>query len=227
VDTNSLVTQWNNDHRQIPKDKEHSKYAQEKEQLFPRNATVADVGGGSGADAIYFLSRGHNVFLVDISDYALRAAEEKAKARKLKDKLRTFQVVLGEEAIPFKDNSLDAVYSRMALMYSQANGTTQIFKEVYRTLKPGGRAFITVKSPDDEKEMEFLESNWQKLEPGVYQKGQKTKTLFTKEQLEGMLQEAGIANFTVKTYVEDLSGRTDKVQSGNLNLLLNEILIKK
>ncbi|MDO8589989.1 MAG: class I SAM-dependent methyltransferase [bacterium] len=219
------IKKWNQSHTEIPKDKSVSQYAIEREKDFTRNSFVCELGGGTGADAIYFLQHEHKVALVDISDYALKIALEKAEQLSLK--LETHRVTLGKDAIPLEDESIDVVYSRLALHYFDWQTTVNIFKEIYRIMKNGGRAYITVKSPDDYEEMSFLRQTAVEKDKGIFMDKGDIKSRFTIEQLEAILREAEIRSFEVKSYSENFGTRVDKVKSGNTQTILNEIQISK
>ncbi len=221
----NLIDKWNKSHLGIPKDKSVSAYALEKEAEFPRNSTVLDLGGGTGVDAVYFAEKGHNVTLADISPLALEVAKEKAKNKDVN--IKTEQVNIGKDPLPFEDSTFDIVYSRLVLHYFDKSTTSAIFSEINRILKKSGIAYITIKSPDDEKEMEYLKSNASEIEENVFLEEGDIKSRYSIEQLENILKEAGIENFEVIEYEEDLHGRVDKVKSGNKVLLLNEISWKK
>ncbi len=72
---------WNKSVLERPKDRNASNYAMDKEKLFPRNSIVCDLGGGDGIDSLYFIEKGHKVYLYDISDLALKLAVERAKEK--------------------------------------------------------------------------------------------------------------------------------------------------
>lgn len=214
---------WDVDQARIPETKIQSAYAEEKEKGFPRKGEVADLGGGQGADAEYFMRQGHNVTLVDFSEAALAKAQDKARKAGLENRLKPIKLVLGEESLPMPDQSLDVAYSRLALHFFNKEKTIEILKGLKLKLKPGGRAYITVKSPEDGQEMAFLKQTAQEIEAGVYNDKGQIKSRFTKEQWEELLKEAGIQNYSVIAYTEDLSGRGDVTKSGNTSLLLIEI----
>ncbi len=219
------ATRWNVIHQKghkpgVP----YSHYAEEKEKLFPRNALIVDVGGGTGEDALHFLQKGHSVVLLDISPFALKVAEDKAKEHKLAAKLVVRKADYGLEALPIKDNSVDVVYSRIALNYFDAEHTSKLFKEIYRLLKHGGRAFVSMKSPDDPDEMEYLEKVTTLFEPNVFIENGMLRSRFTKDQLKAMLDKVGIIDYEVKSFVEDLGARRE----GHKQVLhLNEISFSK
>ncbi|KKQ97766.1 MAG: hypothetical protein UT24_C0012G0078 [Candidatus Woesebacteria bacterium GW2011_GWB1_39_12] len=219
------ATRWDLIHKKSYKTSEtHSKYAEEKEALFPRNSLVVELGAGRGADAIYFLTKGHSVIALDISPFALKLLQEKVKGLNLGKKLVVRQVDFGLQAIPIKDDSIDVVYSRISLNYFGAKQTTKTFKDIYRILKLGGMAFITMKSPDDSLEMQYLERSSTLYEPNVFIEGGMLRSRFTQEQLKVILKEAEIPGFELDSYQEDL---TSKGEEHNKTLFVNEINFKK
>jgi ubiquinone/menaquinone biosynthesis C-methylase UbiE len=197
-----------------------STYAQEKEQLFPRSCLVVELGGGTGADALYFLQKGHSVVVLDISEYALNVAEQKAKSANLGDKLAVRQIDFGLHKFPIKDASADVVYSRISLHYFDAEHTIDIFSDIYKMLKPGGSAYLTFKSPKDEKEMEYFKNTTTLFEPNVYIENGQLRSRFTVEQLKSMVEKAKIANASVNPYQEKLNLGGEGNQPV---LLLNEV----
>ena len=103
-------SRWDAIHQKNFKENEwHSHFAEEKEKLFPRGCLVVELGSGTGADAIYFLKKGHSVVAFDISEFALNALTDRAKKESLEKKLVTRQVDFGLQAIPIKDGSADVV----------------------------------------------------------------------------------------------------------------------
>lgn len=216
---------WDAIHQKIHKANEwHSIYAEEKEKLFPRSSLIVDLGAGTGADAVYFLKKNHSVVALDISEFALKITHEKAKIAGLSKNLVTKQVDFGLHSIPVKDTSVDVVYSRISLNYFGNKHTTIIFKDIYRILKLNGIAFISLKSPDDLVEKEYLEKSASVYEPNVYIEGGILRSRFTREQLTEMLGRAGIASFEVKPYKENLGGRRE---GHHPTLFVNEITFKK
>lgn len=224
-----LQTYWNRSSATVPDDKDPSAYAIEKEKLFPRNALVCDLGGGSGSDSLYFASHGHKVRLIDISDNALQRAKHAAAMQHLSQRVETFQCNMDEGKIPLPDACVNVVYSRLALHYFEPDNTIRLFAEVNRILKPSGAAYLTLKSPDDAAEMAYLNRTASLKNEGVFDEEGHIKTRYTVEQLTSMMRAAGVKEheFQIAAYTEDLDNRKDRVKSGNLQLLLNEIQIHK
>ena len=216
---------WDIIHRKTHKDTDkHSAYAVEKEVLFPRGSVVCDLGGGTGVDTLYFLQKGHQVILFDISAFALEVAERKVKQAGLETKLVTRQVDFGLHQIPLNPKSVNVVYSRISLHYFPASEFTAMLSTIYMSLVPGGMAFISVKSNEDEAEMEYLREAAPEYEPGVFIENGQLRARFSISQLEDILRNAGIPQFEVKPYNEQLAHNVHGLPQ---ILLLNEITFYK
>ena len=222
-----LVKRWDESNAKLSIDKQESAYAIAVELDFPRNAKILDLGGGTGADMIYFLQKGHSGTLVDISELALQRAQDSATKLNLENNLTTEQIDLIESNLPFADNSFDIVYSRLTLHYLLPERAIDIFREIKRILKENGKAFITIKSQNDKKEMEFLRQNSQEVAPNVFVKNDEVKSIYSPEQVDEMLKKAGVNNFKIDQYTEDMSGKNDLVASGNMKLVLTQIKFTK
>ncbi len=224
-----LQDYWNSSYKNIPEDKEPSVYAVEKEKLFPHSATVCDLGGSSGVDSLYFAKHSHHVTLLDISDLALQKARDAAKRSGMVFRIKIIESDLAEGLLPLGNSSCDVVYSRLALHYFESKTLAQLFQEIYRVLKPNGKAYITLKSPKDTEAMHYLEKTATQKEPGVFIEDGLIKTRFNAKQLAGMLSDTEITTreYTITPYIESFKGRKDKVKSGKSELLLNEVIITK
>ncbi|QQS38546.1 class I SAM-dependent methyltransferase [Candidatus Woesebacteria bacterium] len=198
-------TRWDLVHQKIHKEHtQPSRFAVEREKLFRRGSIVCDLGGGSGSDVLHFLKNGHSVILLDISSFALQVAEERARNAKLDQNLVTHMIDFGLHALPLKDNSIDVAYSRISLNYFGHRHTAKILQDIYRSLKIGGSAYLTFKSPADEKEMLRLERSAVVYEEGVYIEAGQLRSRFTIEQLQHILLNAKIPNANVEHYEEEL-----------------------
>jgi len=216
---------WNAIHRkQYETNEWHSHYAEEKEKLFPKESIVVDLGGGTGADALYFLQKGHSVVLLDISEFAVKVALEKIKKAGFSDRFVVRQVDYGLNELPLKNNSVDAVYSRISLNYFPSDQTIKILCEINRVLKKGRKAYLTFKSPEDKTEMEYLEKTAVVYEPGVYIHNGQLRSRFTKEQLVEILSKTGIKNYNIIPYQEKLS---EKKEGHHPVLFTNEVIITR
>ncbi len=223
------VVRWNEIHKKIPQDlARHSQYAEYCEKMFPRASTICDLAGGLGYDAMYFIEKGHNVIILDISDYALNHALQSAKNRNMSKKLVVKRADFSNGVIPLKDKSVEIVFSRIGFNYFPYNETRDLLAEAYRILKIDGKAFIAFKSPDDVEDYNFLEKNTVELEKNVFIEGEQIRSRFTREQLERMLTEIGISDCSVNSFKEERETIRDEFMKASKTVLfLNEVRFKK
>jgi ubiquinone/menaquinone biosynthesis C-methylase UbiE len=223
----SLKQAWNESNQSVPVDKSPSYYAIEKEKLFPRGAKVCDLAGGTGADCIYFLQKGHIVTNLDIADTALEASRKKAATLSLDKNFQTIECDLSAGTIPIPSDTFDIVFSHLGLHYFLPERLTEIFQEIYRILKPDGQAFITLKSPADTEEMAYLRETAEEIAKDVFDDGGKIKSRYGKERITQFLQDSGISHFNIQDYNEQFTDKIDRVKSGKKELLQIEIEFTK
>ena len=111
-----------------------------KAELKP-GEIVLDLGSGAGFDAFLAAQRvgeSGKVIGVDMT----REMIEKATMNSEKLKISNVEFRLGEiEKIPVSDGSVDVVISNCVINLSPDKSA--VFKEIHRTLKPGGRIIIS------------------------------------------------------------------------------------
>jgi SAM-dependent methyltransferase len=98
---------------------------------------VLDIGCGAGFDLIVARRKtgsDSRVCGVDITSEMLVKARKNFELQGL-DKIETHQI--DSEVLPFADNSFDAVISNGVINLSPAKA--ELFAEIYRVLRPGGR----------------------------------------------------------------------------------------
>lgn len=224
---NNLQAIWDNSHRNIPTDKDFSRYAEEQLADLSPHSDICDLGGGTGVDSILFAQQGHKVTIYDISPLALQRAMKHALELGLE--LKVVQSDFGSDQFTLPVNTFDFVYSRLALHYFPSFQLASILATVYASLKDGGKAKITLKSPVDAKEMSYIMSTAEESEPGVFIQEGQIKTRFSLTQLNSILERSGIpeGSYSIGEIAEDLSGRVDTIKSGNKVMSLNEITITK
>jgi len=103
-----------------------------------RGENVLEIGAGIGTDLAQFARHGAVVTDLDLSLGHLEHARANFKARGLQG---TFRQGDGE-TLPFADNSFDVVYSNGVIHHTP--NTQDVVNEIYRVLKPGGKAIIMV-----------------------------------------------------------------------------------
>jgi ubiquinone/menaquinone biosynthesis C-methylase UbiE len=104
-----------------------------------KDRQVLEIGPGAGGHSALFAHHGAIVTAVDITE--ARAYATAAKFRLLGVDAEGCQAVQGDaEALPFADGSFDIVYSNGVLHHTP--DTEKAMDEVFRVLRPGGRAVI-------------------------------------------------------------------------------------
>jgi ubiquinone/menaquinone biosynthesis C-methylase UbiE len=97
--------------------------------------TILEVGCGPGFMNEHFLSAGaKSIVQLDLSYSFLQKAATRA------DLSRTILINADVAQIPLKDQSVDLVFSRGSIFFWQ--NLEACFKEILRTLRPGGTAFL-------------------------------------------------------------------------------------
>ncbi len=106
------------------------------EARVPQGSRILDVGCGTGHLVAELMRRGYEAWGVDFSDAMVRYAREHYDPDR-------FQV--GDiEQIPFLDNTFDGVMCLGVMEYLSRDEPA--LREMWRVLKPGGRAVITTPS---------------------------------------------------------------------------------
>ena len=97
---------------------------------------VLEIGTGNGADGVMFAQQGAIYTGVDLTEAALKATRKHFEILGLSG---VFQKE-NAERLSFADESFDIVYSHGVLHHTP--NTQTAIDEVYRVLKPGGRAIV-------------------------------------------------------------------------------------
>ncbi len=108
----------------------------EKLELFGKDKYVLEYGCGPGSHSFIMASYAKQVTSVDISDYAIKNAQKKAKENNVLN-LRFLE--MDAESLDFEDKSFDMIYGNAILHHLNLE---KAFKEIERVLKDGGRAFF-------------------------------------------------------------------------------------
>jgi SAM-dependent methyltransferase len=124
---------------------------------------VVDVATGPGTVACRVARRAASVDAIDFS--AEMVARCRARAAALG--LSNVTVAQGDgQALPYKDRSFDLGFSMFGLMFfpDRPRG----FRELYRVLRPGGRAYVTSWAPVEESSLMLARiAAWRAADPGA------------------------------------------------------------
>jgi SAM-dependent methyltransferase len=104
-------------------------FAEQVLKYFPKDGSLIELGGALGQDSLFFVSKGYDVLLTDLSSEVLKEGQMSG--------LRTKQVDIGKP-LPFPDNSFDVVYAHLSLHYFDRLVTHKVFDEISRILKSEG-----------------------------------------------------------------------------------------
>lgn len=140
---------------------------------------VADIGAGTGYLTLELAKKAAQVIAVDNSFQMLSVAREEA----VKANLANIRFMEGNaEELPIDDDTVDLVYANMLLHH--VNDPLQVFKEMFRILKPGGKVMVT--------DITEHEHTWLRQEKSDLWLG------FNRDDLSEWLKEAGFDNILVK-----------------------------
>ena len=124
---NTIAESWNNF---------RNKSLKELENLDWKKGKILDLGCGNCRNLLAF--KNLDCYGIDFSENMLIEARKFTKKHSFKVKLKQASI----EKIPFDNTYFDYVLA-VAVLHHLKNPETSV-KEIYRVLKPGGEAFITV-----------------------------------------------------------------------------------
>jgi SAM-dependent methyltransferase len=108
----------------------------------PQSYDLVDLGAGLGANSFAFARAGWRVVAVDTSLKRLSALRRRAAEAACAEQIEC--VVAAAEALPFRDESLGAVYTKSVLIHTDLERAAA---ELARTLADGGRAALVEPQP--------------------------------------------------------------------------------
>jgi SAM-dependent methyltransferase len=100
---------------------------------------VLDAGGTASLFSSYLASRGAEVHSVDLNEILVNAGNEIARGMGWKMESHCMNMA----ALEFEDGFFDHAYSICVFEHLTSDLRQKALKEIYRTLKPGGRLSIT------------------------------------------------------------------------------------
>jgi len=163
----------------------------------PDKGLWIDLGAGKGGVALALVeAAGQPVVMVDPNQEALAEGLKAARGQGLQDRL--FAVVGTAEALPFPDNSADLIVSRGSIFFWEEPAAG--LREVYRVLRPGGKAYIGggagsgFPAPSAD---ELVQQRKERLQGDEAEKWKRFVELRRPEQMTKWAREAGLDDFMV------------------------------
>jgi len=127
-----------------------------KEQGVPMKGRAVDIGAGKGRNSVHLAKAGYEVWALEYIEPALAVAKQLAERNAVADTIH-FELAEVDTDWHIDDNLFDiAVDSFSSIDIETKAGREKCRDEMYRTLKPGGYALVTVCSADDEWESELI-----------------------------------------------------------------------
>lgn len=134
-----------------------AKYLTMRGVLPPKH--IVDIGCGKGRNAVYMARLGFTVTALDYIDSALEAAKTLAQTRAVDSRVELKKLDI-DRLWPFSNDYFDlAIDSFSSIDIETLSGREICRDELFRTLKPGGLALITLVSTDDEWEKQLIQDS--------------------------------------------------------------------
>lgn len=120
---------------------------------------AVDIGSGKGRNSVHLAKCGYEVWALEYIEPAIKVALQQAIISKVEDKIH-FGLAEVDRPWKIKDDFFDvAVDSFSSIDIETKEGREVCRDEMFRTLKPGGYALVTVCSADDEWEKELIQKH--------------------------------------------------------------------
>ncbi len=163
----------------------------------PAKGFWVDLGAGKGQVAIPLIeATGNPVVMLDPNTEAMAKGLKIAREKELEDRL---SAVIGRaEEMPFPDDSVDLLVSRGSIFFW--DDPAQGLKEVYRVLRPGGKAYIGGGAGSGYPKWaaeKLIESRKKKMQGDEAEKWTRFVELRRPEQMKQWAQAAGLKQFEV------------------------------
>ncbi len=130
-----------------------------KSQRVAPAGKVVDIGAGKGRNSVHLAKVGFEVWALEYIESAITVAKQLAEKNDVGSKIH-FELAEVDTDWKIDDNFFDlAIDSFSSIDIETKSGREKCRDEMYRTLKPGGYALVTVCSTEDEWEKELIANN--------------------------------------------------------------------
>jgi ubiquinone/menaquinone biosynthesis C-methylase UbiE len=162
---------------------------------------VLDVACGPGTLTLDAARTAEKVTAIDFSQAMINILHNTIKT----GSIANIEAHCGDgQALPFKDESFDAAFSMFGLMFfpDRMRG----YKEIYRTLKPGGKTIISSWTPtQDSSVMMAMFGALRAINPDIPEPQTDIASLENPDVLETEMKQAGFTDVNIKRVSKGLS----------------------
>ncbi|MCI8546613.1 MAG: class I SAM-dependent methyltransferase [Clostridia bacterium] len=116
-----------------------------------------DLGCGLGRHSILFGKNGFNVYCLDISENAIDRTRKWAEEEKIECNYKIGDML----ELPYKDESIDVIYSRNVISHTDTEGVKKSINEIKRVLRKNGECYLTLCSKET---WGFKQTDWTKID---------------------------------------------------------------
>ena len=171
--------------------------AEEALKIFKKKniSSIVELGAGLGRDTIFFAKNNIKVEALDYSKTAVMSIKKKVKELNLSEFVST-KVFDVRKKLPFKNNSIQGIFSHMLYCMSLKNLEVQnLNSEILRVLVKGGVNIYTVRNFEDGDYKNGLH-----IEDESYQNDGFIINFFSKKKIEELL--VGFSNIKIDRFNE-------------------------
>jgi len=171
--------------------------AEEALKIFKKKniSSIVELGAGLGRDTIFFAKNNIKVEALDYSKKAVMSIKKKVKELNLSEFVST-KVFDVRKKLPFKNNSIQGIFSHMLYCMSLKNLEVQnLNSEILRVLVKGGVNIYTVRNFEDGDYKNGLH-----IEDESYQNDGFIINFFSKKKIEELL--VGFSNIKIDRFNE-------------------------
>lgn len=142
--------------------KRPSIFVESVKEYYPGTGKVLELGCGAGQDGLWLASQGYDVTQTDLIEGMFPDIRRRAEELGAKTELKQLDLL---DLSSIEDSSFDVVHAHLSLHYFDKDTTEQIFKEIYRILRPGGvlSALFNSTSDPENNEGEEIEPHYRKI----------------------------------------------------------------
>ena len=129
-----------------------------RDQLPGGNLRAIDIGCGKGRNTLYLARLGFETHAIDYIELATTTLQDRAGIEGLLDKI-TVHVQPIDVTWPFENDFFDIAIDNFSSIDVETEKGRMVYRdEMFRTLKPGGFAFVAVVAAYDEVESEIMQT---------------------------------------------------------------------